>query len=439
MNHPVKRFLLFCSGSEMSILDRPECVTERNKYAAIGATILSTAALATLSGGYAIYTVFESVPTALCLGLIWGLVIFNLDRYIVSTLRKNAVSPSTPWPGRVTAWAQELGHALPRLLLACFISLIITRPLELKLFEREIETRIKAANSELLAGMVRQKDEEFPELDRLAEENRRLLGEIEEKERETKSLHELAMEEAIGKAGPGRTGIIGKGIIYEERWAAFKKSEAELNTLKREHGEKVAANERRMEEIRGVKDEGVEAVRKGVENRRGLLARLEAHSYLADHNTAIAWASRFLILLFILLETAPLVAKLLSRRGPYDEIQDAMEHRVYVRERKGVSDLNDDANTDVALSRQQNAGRVAAELELTRSTLASLETLASEELREARMEIARLLVEQWKQAELAGLKTRGRGRTAPGTNGFKANPAPVAPPPAAKPTQPAGT
>ncbi|HEX8335480.1 MAG TPA: DUF4407 domain-containing protein, partial [Pyrinomonadaceae bacterium] len=268
MNHPIKRFLLFCSGSELSILDKPECVTEQNKYAAVGATILSTAALATLSGGYAIYTVFESVPAALCLGLIWGLVIFNLDRYIVSTLRKKAVPPGTPWRGRLTAWAQELGHALPRMLLACFISVIITRPLELRLFEREIETRIDAANSELLAGMVRQKDAEFPELDRLAEESRRLLDEIAEKEKETQSLHELAMDEAIGKAGARTTGKVGKGLIFEERWAAFRKAEAELNALKRGHGEKVAANERRMAEIRGVKNQDVEAVRKQVENRK---------------------------------------------------------------------------------------------------------------------------------------------------------------------------
>jgi hypothetical protein len=427
MANDVKRFLLFCSGSEMSILDRPECVTEQNKYAAIGATILSTAALASLSGGYAIYTVFESVGVALCIGLLWGLIIFNLDRYIVSTLRKKAINPSMTRHERRKARAQELGHALPRLLLACFISIIITRPLELKLFEREIETRVNDYNSELLVNMVRQKDSEFPQLDQLGEENRRLLKEVATKEEETQALHELAMEEAIGKVGARTTGKIGKGIIYEERWAAFKKAEAELNNLRQENGEKVAANERRMAELRAEKDRAVEGGRRQIGDRRGLLARLEAHSYLAEHNPAIARASWVLILLFILLETAPIIAKLLSKRGPYDEIQDALEHRVYVHERKGISDLNDEANTDVSLTRQHNAGRVAAELELSRSTMTSLETLASEELREARMEIAREVVEQWKQAELASLKTRGGSRAGRrSANGFKRGPVAVA-------------
>jgi hypothetical protein len=436
MKENVKRFLLFCSGCELFILDKPDCVTERNKYAAIGATILSTAALATLSGGYAIYTVFESTPVALCLGLVWGLVIFNLDRYIVSTLRKKAAAPGASRRERLTALAQELGHALPRLVLACFISIIITRPLELKLFEREIETRVDEYNSELLAGMVRQKDAEFPELDRLAEENRRMLDELDVKEKETQSLHELAMDEAIGKEGIRTTGKVGKGIIFEERWDAFKKAESALNTLRQVNGDKVAANERRMAELRREKEQGVEGVRTQVGGRRGLLARLEAHSYLAAHNPTIDWASTFLIFLFILLETAPLIAKLLSKRGPYDEIQDALEHRVFVRERKGISDINDEANTDVSLSRQQNAGRVAAELELSRGTMASLETLASEELREARMEIARVVVEQWRRAELASLKTRGRARGGLGVNGFKTGPA--APPPAPAFTAAAG-
>jgi hypothetical protein len=432
MGDYVKNFLLFCSGAEISILDRSECVTERNKYAAIGATILSTAALASLSGGYAIYTVFESIGVALLLGLLWGLIIFNLDRYIVSTLRKKAINPSMTQRERRKARAQELAHALPRLLLACFISIIITRPLELKLFEREIETRVDDYNSQLLANMVRQKDSEFPQLDQLGEGNRRLQDEVANKERETERLHELAMDEALGKEGSRTSGKFGKGIIYEQRWAAFEKAEAALNNLRRENGEKIAANDQRMAELRAERDRAVEGGRRQIADRRGLLARLEAHSYLAEHNPAIAWASWILIILFILLETAPIIAKLLSRRGPYDEIQDALEHRVYVHERKGISDLNDEANTDVSLSRQQNAGRVSAELELSRSTMASLETLASEELREARMEIARLLVEQWKQAELASLKTRGGVRGGRrGTNGFKRGQAAAAesPPP----------
>jgi hypothetical protein len=43
---------------------------------------------ATLSASYAMYTVFENEFTAVGFGILWGLMIFNLDRYIVSSIKK---------------------------------------------------------------------------------------------------------------------------------------------------------------------------------------------------------------------------------------------------------------------------------------------------------------------------------------------------------------
>ena len=60
--------------------------SEHNKYVGIGATVFFTGVLATISGGYALFSVFKSVYPAIAFGIIWGMVIFNLDRFIVSTL-----------------------------------------------------------------------------------------------------------------------------------------------------------------------------------------------------------------------------------------------------------------------------------------------------------------------------------------------------------------
>ena len=59
-------------------------------------------------------------------GLIWGLLIFNLDRFIVSTIKKN----DSKW--------KEFLQAFPRLILAMIIAIVISKPLELKIFEKEI-------------------------------------------------------------------------------------------------------------------------------------------------------------------------------------------------------------------------------------------------------------------------------------------------------------
>ena len=82
--------------------------------------------MAFIASSYALYTVFDTVYAAIFFGLIWGLLIFNLDRFIVSTIKKRANFKS------------ELLQATPRIILAIIIAVVISKPLEMKIFEKEI-------------------------------------------------------------------------------------------------------------------------------------------------------------------------------------------------------------------------------------------------------------------------------------------------------------
>ena len=124
----LKAFFWSCAGANKSILTN--CPSEASKYVGIGATIFFTGIFAALAGGYALYTIFDNYWVASFFGIIWGLMIFNLDRFIVSSMRKNG-NPN-----------QEFLTALPRLVLAIIISIVIAKPLELKVFEKEIEGEI---------------------------------------------------------------------------------------------------------------------------------------------------------------------------------------------------------------------------------------------------------------------------------------------------------
>ena len=81
-----QKFLMMCSGSNLHILQKSP--SEWNKYAGIGGIVLFTAVFATLSASYAMFTVFEDVWISAGFGILWGLMIFNLDRYIVSSIKK---------------------------------------------------------------------------------------------------------------------------------------------------------------------------------------------------------------------------------------------------------------------------------------------------------------------------------------------------------------
>ena len=117
----VKEFFWFCSGATPSLLKK--CPTENSKYTGIGATILFTGIFAALSGGYALYTVFDAYFPAILFGLLWGAMIFNLDRYIVSSIKKE---------GRPL---KEFRTAIPRIILAVLLAFVIAKPLEMKMFE----------------------------------------------------------------------------------------------------------------------------------------------------------------------------------------------------------------------------------------------------------------------------------------------------------------
>ena len=134
----VKRFFWLCSGSHNQFLE--DSPSEASKYAGIGATIFFTGIFAALAGGFALYSVFDNTWIAMGLGILWGLMIFNLDRYIVSSMRKKDVF-----------WL-EFRTAIPRIILAILIAVVITKPLELKVFEKEIETELVTMNEEILAA-----------------------------------------------------------------------------------------------------------------------------------------------------------------------------------------------------------------------------------------------------------------------------------------------
>ena len=108
----LKKFFLLCSGSDKQIIE--SCSDgEQNKYAGIGATVFFTAVMAFIAGSYALYTVFDNIYTALFFGLVWGLLIFNLDRFIVSTIKKR------------DSFLDEFIQASPRIVLAVIIDIVI--------------------------------------------------------------------------------------------------------------------------------------------------------------------------------------------------------------------------------------------------------------------------------------------------------------------------
>lgn len=300
--HDLKQFFLFCSGIDQQILK--QCPSDENKYLGIGATVFFTGVLAFFSSAYALYTVFDSTLAAILFGLVWGLMIFNLDRYIVSSMKSKK------------GFFGNLGMALPRLALAVLLALVISKPLELKIFEKEINAEVLVMEQEKYKEQEDRIQERFtPQLTAYEAEVKSLQDEItvRTEARDAKAL--AALQEADGSGG---SQVRNMGPIYRAKKADADRAQQELDQT-------VALNQplilEKTEAINGLKAKVAEEVT-SLERSAfgGLAARTEALDRLAQQSEAIAWASLFVMLLFVAVETAPILVKLISPRSPYDHL-----------------------------------------------------------------------------------------------------------------------
>ena len=293
----LQRFFIFCSGADTDILD--DCSAgENTKYAGIGATVFFTAVMAAIAGSYALYTVFDNVFTAVFFGLVWGLLIFNLDRFIVSTIKKR------------DNFFDELLQGTPRILLAVIIAIVIAKPLELKIFEKEINQVLLEQKNELTLENKDQLALQYtPAMVALTTEIQTLKDEITNKETEVNALYDVYISEAEGTAG---TEKIGKGPVYKEKREKHDAELAALTALRETNTAKIEATEAQIAQLASEYQAKVAETQPVIDGFDGLMARINALGELP-------WLpSFFIFLLFLAIETSPIFAKLISPKGAYD-------------------------------------------------------------------------------------------------------------------------
>jgi hypothetical protein len=147
--HIITKFLWWCAGADAYFLSRSP-MQDRVKYAGIGGIVLCTGVLAAFSGGFAFHTIFgpkgeaieisalttlaDTISSAV-FGLVWGLVIFNLDRFIISSTGKGDGTDSITW--------KEFFQALPRIVIAVILGFAISAPLEIQILKSEIDAELQ--------------------------------------------------------------------------------------------------------------------------------------------------------------------------------------------------------------------------------------------------------------------------------------------------------
>jgi hypothetical protein len=296
-------FLWWCAGAYQDLLK--DCPSEQTKYAGLGGVLLATFVLAALSAGYAIYSVFNDPLWAVTFAIIWGLIIFNFDRFLVSTMRKYGV-----------AKRKQIWMAVPRLVLALLIGFTIARPLELKIFEKEIDVQIMAnRHQKLLMNDSLLQAENRTVLAAAQQERDRLTARTSALQDTLHRLQQAYVEEADGTGGSGRRGIDKLTRLKQEAYlSALQQATPELQQLQQQTRYQDSLI-RQANAGRAVKNQQYEAQ---VTADVGFLERNKALSDLSAHEPSVFWANLLISLLIILIESGPILSKLIMSTGPYD-------------------------------------------------------------------------------------------------------------------------
>ncbi len=304
----LKEFFWFCAGANRSILKR--CPTEASKFTGIGATVFFTGLLAALSGGYAFHTIFENYYWSVAFGLLWGAIIFNLDRFIVSTMKKRK------------QWYKEWILASPRILLAVMLAIVISKPLELRIFSKEIDRKLVSLEETIYQKEISEVEKRYTaQLGTIQTQINTLKQEIADKAASRDELKRIAQQEADGTGGSLKRDA---GPIYQIKKQDADQAQLELTRAEARNNPLIATKLNEWDRLFDQKQQEVAGLNRYPWD--GMAARLEALRVLGQENKAIYTANLFIIFLFIMLECTPVLVKLMAPRGPYDELLDIREH-----------------------------------------------------------------------------------------------------------------
>jgi hypothetical protein len=407
------------AGAQPDILLQAKA--DRIKYGTIGGVLLTTAGMAGVSSAFALTTAMQ-VPVGLATlaGLLWAVVIFNLDRMLIAGMN------------RQTGFLKNLLAAIPRVVLAFVIGAVISVPLVLQIFRSEISNELHLLRAEHQQEGRRQIDEAYADIpgkqqraDQLqaiasGQQQPNVSDDGDVKAAQTRvDQAQAAYTAAAAKAqceldGSCGTGRVGVGKAYQDAKAEADKAASALAAAKTDL---TNATNRATEKINGsvasnqttaqqelailrpdldqrLKDkaEALKTLTDSETKTDGLLARIEAMDHLADRNSSMGTATLLLNILFLMVEVLPVLAKLLTMIGPptlYDRLLSQEEEHVATSATKriGVADeLNEFGKAEqVRLGKEARTLLAGEQFEIAKKAIDTWATIAKsradEELR----------------------------------------------------------
>ena len=292
-------FLWWLSTAEKELLRH--CVVDRNRYKIIGMTVLATWAFATLAWTYFWSTITTSILYSVLLGIFMGGIILTIDRALIKGMTKFNKYKFAP--------------LLLRSVLAITLGTFMAQPAILFMFDKEIKLQASLDNE----GKKRIKQQQLDSLysnqkQTLQNKRQQLQLELDTKYSEVSTARQLFLAEIDGSGGSGKIGI--KNIALAKK-SAYEKLDSQYQLLQAAILPEIKATDSSLNTISLAAKKENDAFAGLLNN--GFLTRIEALNNLVKSNTALQWRYFLIVIILMLIELMPVLAKLLLPSGTYDE------------------------------------------------------------------------------------------------------------------------
>ena len=234
-------------------------------------------------------------------GLLMGFIILCIDRALIKGINqfnKNRLLP-----------------LFFRGLLAITIGTFMAQPALLYMFRKEIKLQATAdnekksiANTQLLDSLYKNRRTE------LLSQKTTLLNAAEIKYQEVTKARNNFLSETDGSGGSGKVGI--KDIAIAKR-NEYQKLDTDYQTLLAENKPALELMEKELKDIDGKKEKEQAAFAQHFND--GFLTQIEALNHLVKDNDALRFRYYLLVVILVLIELMPVIAKMVIPTPVYDE------------------------------------------------------------------------------------------------------------------------
>ena len=318
------KFLWWLSAAEEELII--DCTVDRNRYAITGMTVLGTWLFATLAWTYFFSTVVTSFWAALVLGIFMGGIILGIDRALIKGINASNKKKAMP--------------ILFRAVLAITIGTFMAQPALLYLFDKEIHMQISLDNEQKKRIKLQQLDSLYAaQKNELLNEKNAMQLQLNNKYNEVSNARDAFIAETDGTGGSGKVGL---KDIAKAKQNEYAKLDADYNLLNTQTQPKISSIDSSLASIETAK----QAEQKKFETllNDGFLVRIEALQHLIENNSAMAFRYYLLVILLVLIELMPVIAKSILPVGAYDEkvrLREEMEKETAASGTKKETDLKE--------------------------------------------------------------------------------------------------